>query len=79
MQEPGAAFACDAKRESEGRMKGKVKRIQVETRAALGRSCHYRLKDVGCIYWRTIPSVYLYLSNNRVALQEHGCDLTDDP
>lgn len=31
-------------------MKGKVKRIQVEMRAALGRTCHYRLMDMGYVF-----------------------------
>lgn len=32
-----SSLRCDAGKESEGRMKGKVKRRQVEARAALGK------------------------------------------
>lgn len=47
----------------------------MEAMAALKRSCHSGVKDMGCIMWRSIPPVYLYFCNSSMALKEFGCEI----
>lgn len=72
LEEPEAAFACDVRRESAGRMKGKVKRRQVETRAVLEMNCHYRRKDMGMYLKVDSPTSVSMPLYGRPALQERG-------